>query len=582
MKSPKNIGTAFVSAVILMGLTPGLAQATPTTSIPMNPNAGITKLWQKNPDLYGKPVYPEKCVTGKGCEQVFEKAVLTWNSRNGVKALTGAAKVAAFEKAGGVATVGALEGDSWNNTFCGPVVTTWDGKTRHLVVVGDSKATAGSSIDLNSSAGKDWLATRSATNACFPAEEAPVPPGTNHEIPANLNWSQAFHSYQGDTLILQTETTAYVTKADENYQPLAGATVFEVPLLAKPLNNLSTWYNSYDNAALQPEAALGMPLANPVWGGASYTQQFEGGTESFNAATGEHKTFISIEGAKTYAKSINMKLPVDAGGYQGNFQKIDADLYAERGNFYTFIYDSRQGIFGIMDNRAFDVFLEDTHQFGTFAGSSVVGDGRGGDMYNYGFTNFIDQSGYEVTVSGFKTKSVNVIRTNADGTWITEIIDREPEWVPMDPATVDWSKAYHIYRDGIPGQNESILFMQDGPASSLIIKANADGTPQAGAMAYRSDWLGYFQPRSGRWDITDFSLWSEPTPAGSLAPQYFLGAPIEDGKTVVENGVTFQTQRFEHGAIKWEVPVGDAKAKDAVVTLDAETQALYNKLYPVR
>ncbi len=170
--SSNKWGVSLLSATALVALLPGVAQAATTPSVYMNPNAGITKLWKTDPAKYGNPVSQEKCVKGKGCEQVFEKSVITWNNRTGVKALTGTDRAQAYEKAGGIGVVGALEGDAWNNTYCGPSVTTFDGKTRHLVVVGGTKATAGSSIDLNSAEGKKWLQTRGTTKACFDAKPA--------------------------------------------------------------------------------------------------------------------------------------------------------------------------------------------------------------------------------------------------------------------------------------------------------------------------------------------------------------------------------------------------------------------------
>lgn len=170
--SSNKWGVSLLSATALVALLPSVAQAAPTPSVYMNPKAGITKLWKTDPAKYGKPLSPEKCVKGKGCEQIFEKSVITWGSSTGVKALTGADRAQAYEKAGGIGGVGALEGDAWNNTYCGPSVTTYDGKTRHLVVVGDTKATAGSSIDLNSVEGKKWLQTRGTTKACFDAKPA--------------------------------------------------------------------------------------------------------------------------------------------------------------------------------------------------------------------------------------------------------------------------------------------------------------------------------------------------------------------------------------------------------------------------
>lgn len=575
-KKHRTLGATLLSATFLMSLAPGAAQAAESSTIYMNPNAGITKLWKTDPAKYGNPVSPEKCVKGKGCEQVFEKSVITWNSRNGVKVLTGAERAQAFEKAGGIGTVGALEGDAWNNAFCGPSVTTFDGKTRHLVVVGGDKATIGSSIDLNSVEGKQWIKDRATSKKCFTSVVTPPAPGENNQIPTNIDWSKASHEWNGDRLTFRTDTTSYVVAADANLKPKAGATVYEVPLFAKTNIYWNNWERAYQNTAFDTVAALGMPVAQPAWQGKAYTQQFEGGTVTYNPATGEHSIHISLEGAKAYSKIIGQRLDIPADGYTGNLVPIGNHLYAEKGEAFAFIYDSQSGEFGVMDNRVYDEFLQNPSHFGTWDGTEVYGDGRGGPLYNGAVSLFTTADGKSAWAGGEKTQSVYYTVENADGTRVTEHIDREPVWIPTDPAKVDWSKAHYYELPGLPNEAGGALFYQDGPASSIIIKANADGTPKAGAAAYRSDWLGYFYPFDGRFTYNDFSAWSNPTPSGDTAPHAFLGVPLGDGKTVVENGITYQIQKFEHGSIKWEVPVGDAAAKDAVVTLDAETQKIYD------
>ena len=578
-KKQRTLGATLLSATFLMSLAPGAAQAAESSTIYMNPNAGITKLWKTDPAKYGNPVSPEKCVKGKGCEQVFEKSVITWNSRNGVKALTGAERAQAFEKAGGIATVGALEGDAWNNSYCGPSVTTFDGKTRHLVVVGGDKATIGSSIDLNSDAGKQWLKERATTKECFGS----APDATDPADPTvNLDWSKATYDSNQGALVLLANGTAYVTQADANGKRIPNAPFYEV----KWLTDLdSQWYSTYWRASYSPLNSVGYPVADAVTNGDIVTQKFSKGSVTWNTKTNSFDTFLTVAGATKQAQSMAKSADMYLGNPTGNFTTLDNGLMVEDFETAVWVYDPSSGIIVAMDGRVYKQFIAHPESFGTVNFSYTIGDGRGGEQYNFIVTDFRTDDSHGQEAVGIKTQSASVspytLEQQADGTYrqiygTSFVLGEEPVWIPTDPAKVDWSQAFYFELPGLPNEEGGALFYQDGPASSIIIKANADGTPKAGATAYRSDWLGYFQPKSGRFDYNDFSGWYDYTPSGDVAPQAFLGVPVEDGKTVVENGITYQVQRFEHGSIKWEVPVGDAAAKDAVVTLDAETQKIYD------
>lgn len=190
MKNTYTITTsALALATLAMTITPGTAQA---ATFRQNPDAGITKVWQQNPGKYGQPTSNEECVTGAGCAQTFENAVITWSRTTGVKVLNGAERAAAYKEAGGIAVLGALESDAWNHSFCGTSVTTYNGKnqSRWLVVLEDGKSTAGKALDLNSEAGKKWKAERDQTRECFdttgdnPAPvEDPKPTPVAEEVP---------------------------------------------------------------------------------------------------------------------------------------------------------------------------------------------------------------------------------------------------------------------------------------------------------------------------------------------------------------------------------------------------------------
>ncbi len=176
MKNTYTITTsALALATLAMTLTPGAAQA---ATFRQNPDAGITKVWQQNPEKYGQPTSNEECVTGSGCAQSFENAVITWSRTTGVKVLNGAERAAAYKEAGGIAALGALESDAWNHSYCGTSVTTFNGKnqSRWLVVLEDDKGTAGTALDLNSEEGRKWKAERDQTRECFDtAAENPAP-----------------------------------------------------------------------------------------------------------------------------------------------------------------------------------------------------------------------------------------------------------------------------------------------------------------------------------------------------------------------------------------------------------------------
>lgn len=67
----KNKNTFFASATAALAAASslGLMPAASAADIYMNPNAAITKQWQKNSATYGKPLAKEVCVTGAGCAQ---------------------------------------------------------------------------------------------------------------------------------------------------------------------------------------------------------------------------------------------------------------------------------------------------------------------------------------------------------------------------------------------------------------------------------------------------------------------------------------------------------------------------------
>lgn len=575
-KKHRTLGATLLSATFLMSLAPGAAQAAESSTIYMNPNAGITKLWKTDSAKYGNPVSPEKCVKGKGCEQVFEKSVITWNSRNGVKVLTGAERAQAFEKAGGIGTVGALEGDAWNNAFCGPSVTTFDGKTRHLVVVGGDKATIGSSIDLNSVEGKQWIKDRATSKECFDS----TPDSTDPADPTvNLDWSKATYDSNQGALVLLANGTAYVTQADANGKRIPNAPFYEV----KWLTDLdSQWYSKYWRASYSPLNSVGYPVADAVTNGDIVTQKFSNGTVTWNTKTNSFDIFLTVAGATKQAQSMAKSADMYLGNPTGNFTTLDNGLMVEDFDTAVWVYDPSNGTIVVMDGRVYKQFIAHPESFGTVNFSYTIGDGRGGEQYNFIVTNFRSDATHGHEATGYKTQSASVypytLELQADGTYRqidgeTFVLGEEPVWVPRDPATIDWVAEGTLKASEYPGE-PAVLYVQDGD-TMILIRANADGTPVAGTNAYRSHWLGHHAKLAGRFDHNQWMEYTYGDWFGGPTVERYLGAPIAEAQVVEENGKSYETQEFEGGSIRWEV-VGEGQSNtDAVIVLNSPAQKAY-------
>lgn len=213
---------ALLFATLLMGFAPAHAASTPTSSIGTYAKKHVSTL--------GKALAPEETYANGALSQRFQNGLLTWSKRTGVQLLTNPAEIDAFLKAGGASTFGALESGSWRNSFCSQTVTTFDGKTRWLIVV-DSKTQPSTSIDLNSAEGKTWKSERSKTGKCFTPTQVAEEPSQPANPQINLDWSKATYIKNQSALLLQTDTTAYVTKADSNGTRIADSAVYEVEWL---------------------------------------------------------------------------------------------------------------------------------------------------------------------------------------------------------------------------------------------------------------------------------------------------------------------------------------------------------------
>lgn len=551
-KTTQKLGVTFLSATMLLSAAPGVANAAT-----LNTQTAIGKYVQAHQGDLGNPVTDEQKFANGASVQEFEHGLVTYSQRTGTRTLTNAQEIQAFKNAGGVEKFGALESGSWNNTFCGQSVTTFDGKTRWMVVV-DAKTQPSSSVDLNSAEGNQWKNDRVKTNACFP-DNAPVvdqpteptDPAQPENLVANLDWSKATYVQYKNALLLQTDTTAYVTAADANGVRVANAPVYEVEWLKTSEDARDLW-DGVENRNTS-YTVLGKPTAPAVWDGNTSTQTFENGTITYTRGSERPTISLTVDGAYKLEAGA---LWGSSDGYNvkptGALEPLgDRFLIEKNIGDQVFVYDTVAETAAWMDNRVFAEFEKDTEQFGTVGYSVSVGGGRGGPEYNYTITYFTAADGSETQVVGLLSNSVGVYPTNGE----KYTIDNEPKQELTDPANVDWSRALFIER-------QQALYFQDGE-SALIIAANPDGTPKAGAQAYRSDWIGYQLTRIGRFDWNSASEWAYGDymfNTGTKATA--LGLPIADSQIIEEDGVKYYTQDFQGGNIKIEV-------KDRMLELDS-------------
>lgn len=126
----------------------------------------------------------------------------------------------------------------------------------------------------------------------------------------------------------------------------------------------------------------------------------------------------------------------------------------------------------------------------------------------------------------------------------------------------------------MPDEEGGALYVKDRN-TWVIIKANADHTPVAGAKAIRSEWLGTSALGQGRGAWTQSTQWRLGDWNGYPSEIAALGVSVAEAETVVENGVTYQVQKFEHGSIKWKATTNRLapSTADAVISLDADAKA---------
>lgn len=556
-KNTRSIGSAILSATLLLAATPSMASATEQPTINMNPNAAITKAWQKNSEYLGAPLTAEKCVKGKGCAQLFENAAITWSNRTGTQVLHGSTAAKTYWNAGNVATLGALESDVWTNAFCGPVVTTFDGDTRHLLVVGGTKGTVGSHLDLNSAQAAQWKATRATSKVCF---DSPVIP-TN--TPA-IDWTKATST--GDHAVYVTvDGKSYMKAADNTGKAIASAPVYEVPWLVAVT----------DNPLMNLDGA-GYPTAAPQWNGDVMTQQFSGGVVTWNKSDIDFRSRLGTpKPATVKLNATGVKNASIMHGGTGNFTQVNDHQWAEDLGTIVLVHDTTIGRVFQLEQAVYDEYIKNPSFFGTLYSSLKIGDGLGGPEFNYTGTTFLRDNGQFITAHGKQTASVSYAIETWKGSELVSrsygVIDHEPtDGAPIDPAKIDWSKSTY-------SPLQKALFYQDGH-SAVIVAATAAGTPAPGATPYRSTWLGFTEENQTRGLWTQAAEWVHGDYIGGMAVDdaTVLGLPTENAKTITENGKKYEVQQFWGGSIKWEIPTDMNVAqtpKDAVITLNEQGKA---------
>lgn len=554
-------------AMVVLGL--GMTLAGPTLGIgaeaapqPAERGAPITEEWSKNRVIYGEPLSELNCSFSWGCTQTFEHAMINWNPRNGVRVLKGAESVRAFEAAGGPAEFGALEGDVFRHGYCGPSVTTYDGKTRWLIVIsGDRASTA---LDLSSETARTWMAERARTRECFPYRN-------NRVDPSQLDWSQATQVFANSWELydlLVTDTSAYLRESG-----WPQATVYEVPwahtgTLAEQMWKESRRHKHDASGYLGAESYqgfgvdtwnLGTPKSNPVWAADTMTQEFSKGTVTWTRGTQEKAR-----------RSLLTEKELLEQGYKhvwGNTYASDAGTKRESGTIIPRLAQRRYSLYNAETGYRTEVheglyrnYLADPAFYGDFSGIYWEPDSG----FRYSFIQGKREYYFEGT-NGIKTKvTVQDPRTityergqQAQGSvrpWdiaVTEQGSRE-DYVPINPENIDWSESLYIKRLGI-------RYYQDHKTAWMIEVDEETENPREGAQAIRSDWLGYENYQDsiqrltgGSSNKTVFEQWAC---CGNYGDTDFtrLGRPLANPQEIVlPNGEKGQEQLFQGGKIIWD------------------------------
>ena len=408
------------------------------------------------------------------------------------------------------------------------------------------------------------------------------------EDPANIDWSQALYVSVAsgvNVLVHNTENSAYMIAAQGQGKPKADAQAFEV-----------AWAHgkSENDLKIILHQGMGYPIAAAQWEGNTSRQEFYGGTVTWDKTPVDSKgelaspeTKLNLDGAKAAAKHYNTGYEIRS--FKGDFTKISETTYVSEEEHLFLLFDTRSGRIGAVTPRVYEEYRQNPNLFGAITGYHDTGNtGRYGIQHQISY--FQRDNGEEVEVQGIGQNSIQY-DVSKDGKLIySDYINREPEWEPRDPASVDWSRATHVQSPGMPDDKGGALYVQDGD-SLIVIKATEDGKPAPGARAYHSPWLGRM---ASQWDpvgFGQFARWSQEI-TGKIEKEALLGVPVAEARTVVQQGAVYLVQRFENGSARWKLPVnpftGDADPfagkytfnaraiEDAVITLSPQAQEVYD------
>lgn len=295
---------------------------------------------------------------------------------------------------------------------------------------------------------------------------------------------------------------------------------------------------------------------------------------------------MTLAEASTYVDETSRSFDYALGRPSTAWVQASDRFYTQEAVGGFWVYDAKTGKVVAMDSRVYNLFISHPEQWGNPSSFDVVMPSPGGNQEMYLTTTFVQDATHQFELEGTATASVKVTPTTweqqADGSWkatkgATFTIDREPQ---VDANAIDWAKqGTYLAHPGV------LCIPQEGADSKylLMIKANPDGTPVAGATAYRSRWLGFLE---GNGLYREFYQWAHVHAEGDVpTPQNLIGAPVVESTVLEENGVKFEVQQFEHGQVKWKIQP-DSAARGyldlgvdiaPIITLDAQTQAVLDQ-----
>lgn len=478
----------YLGITTLVGLSLTMAPgAFAADAVVVDTNTAIGSYWAKNQDALGSALEAQQTFANGSSQQVFEKGVVTYGRRGKVQVLPGQAGQS-FIKAGGAEKFGNADSSPWQHFYCGESVTTFDGKTRWLVVL-DGKTQPGSYLDLSTPEAKAWKAERSKTGKCFPSNVAsdsttpPVAPGQPAEPVKPVE----------------------PVKPDQPTEP------------AKPeFGNASTKI-----AEARAQAVAGGITVAETGGQLTkatddlVTQDFGGNVSAIYSRSQDKALMINTD-----ALAVYLSAPATYGQY----------LYQ---NEYT-----KNRVTGVMELRA--LFYNSTAEQ---CATPVTSDDHG-----YALFSARDQS---TVISQYYIQyddngnCINWDNQNAASpvSWPKNLMDRTPAGTDID-ATYDWSKAKYI-------PIQQVLELRVEASKVVYIKADAAGKPLAGAKPVESSALTEALNLADRGRFSYYNEWAEGGNWNMWTEITMLGAPVGQATETSANGTTLVTQEFEGGKLVW-------------------------------